>query len=132
MVLTLALALRVLVLVAFLTVGWGLGCLVKVLVACRVSFVCFVVAVFSARALGAGFRPGVRSTVSTTLTKGRTGRRFVVAISLRCMLVLYLLLRPSASAINKYTMNQTKNNSFLSAHHATLEYTSTVLTILCS
>ena len=40
----------------------------------------FLAAVFSARALGAGFRPGVRPTVSTSLTKGRTGGRFVAAI----------------------------------------------------
>ena len=45
------------------------------------GFLCiFLAAVFSARALGAGFRPGVHPTVSTALTKGRTGRRFFAAL----------------------------------------------------
>ena len=46
-----------LVFLVFLTVGFFLGCLVDVSVG-RGFFVHFVV-VFSARALGAGFRPGV-------------------------------------------------------------------------
>ena len=68
----------------FLTVGWFLGFLVGV---CFVSdgsfqFLCiYLVAVFSARALGAGFRPGVRPTVSTAFTKGWTGWRFFAALS---------------------------------------------------
>ena len=78
MVLTVALALQVLVSVAFLTVGWIVVCLVNV-AACRVSFV-LLTAVFSPRALGAGFRPGVRPMVSTTFTMDWTGRRFVAAI----------------------------------------------------
>ena len=54
----------------------------------------YLVAVFSARALGVGFRPGVRPTVSTTLTTGWTGWRFFAALSYRCM----LLFVPTASA----------------------------------
>jgi len=42
----------------------------------------YFVVVFSARALGAGFRPWVFSpTVSTALTIGWTGWKFVAAIS---------------------------------------------------
>ena len=59
------------------------------------QFMCiYLVAVFSARALGAGLRPGVRPTVSTALTKGWTGWRFFAALSYRCM----LLFVPTASA----------------------------------
>ena len=66
------------------------------------GFLCiFLVAVFSARALGAGFRHGVRSTVSTALTKGRTGRRFFAASPERFTWFLYLSLPPSASAVNR-------------------------------
>ena len=68
----------------FLSVGWFLVFLVEVSFRWRwvFSILCiYLVAVFSARALGAGFRPGVRPTVSTTLTKGWTGWRFFAAIS---------------------------------------------------
>ena len=80
-----------------LTVGWFLGFLVEVgfvSVGSFQFFCSYLVAVFSARALGAGFRPGVRPTVSTTLTKGWTGWRFFAALSYRCM----LLFVPTASA----------------------------------
>ena len=50
-------------------------------------------AVFCARALGAGFRPGVRPTVSTALTIGWTGRRFS-----RPYLRMRGILVPTASA----------------------------------
>jgi len=46
------------------------------------EFLVYLVVVFSARALGAGFRLGVFCpTVSTTSTMGWTGWKFVAAIS---------------------------------------------------
>jgi len=47
------------------------------------SFIYIFVVVFSARALGAGFSPGVFSpTVSTASTMGWTGWKFVAALSI--------------------------------------------------
>jgi len=62
-----------------------------------------VVVVFSAWGLGAGFRPGGFSpTVSSASTMGWTGWKFVaVHIHRRCVLCLYFLLWPWASARNK-------------------------------
>jgi len=45
------------------------------------EFHVYFVVVFSARALGAGFRPGAFPTVSTASTMGWTGWKFVAAIS---------------------------------------------------
>ena len=65
------------VILVFLTVTCLVGGLVDAF-ACFVGslYILFLASVFSARALGAGFRSGVRPTVSTALTMGRTGRRF--------------------------------------------------------
>jgi len=81
--------LRMWVFLVFLTVGLFLGFLVDVSFG-REFHVYFVV-VFSARALGAGFGPGVFSpTVSTASTMGWTGWKFVAAISsgMRAIFVL--------------------------------------------
>jgi len=74
----------------FLTVGLFFGFLVDVSFG-REFHVYFVV-VFSARAPGAGFRPGVFSpTVSTASTMGWTGWKFVAAISLGMRAIFVLI-----------------------------------------
>ena len=84
----------------FLTVGWFLVFLVGVWFRQEwvFSILCiYLVAVFSAQALGAGFRPGVRPTVSTVLTKGWTGWRFFAALSSQMYAIVrayYFGLRP--------------------------------------
>jgi len=67
------------------------------------EFHVYFVVVFSARALRAGIRPGPSSpTVSTALTMGWTGWKFVAVITIKgYKLFFYLLLLPSASARNK-------------------------------
>jgi len=73
--------LRIWVFLVFLTVGFFLGFWQMLSFGCE--FLVYFVVDFSARALGAGFRPGVFSpTVSTTSTMGWNGWKFVAAISL--------------------------------------------------
>ena len=57
------------------------------------SLYIYSVAVFSSQALGVGFEPGARSTGSTALTMGRTGRRFS-----QPYLRMPVILEPTASA----------------------------------
>ena len=72
--------LRVLVFLVLLTVGFGFVLLVEFCLDYGTLYI-LLVAEYSSRALGAGFRSGLCPTVSTTLTMGWTGQRFVAAIS---------------------------------------------------
>ena len=92
--------LQIWVFLVFLTVGFCFGFSVDVSFGCGLHV--YFVVVFSARALGAGFRPGVflprfpppRRWVAL-------GGSFLRPYPLGCMLFLYLLLSPSASARNQ-------------------------------
>jgi len=80
----------------FSLLGFFLGFRYMLSFGCQ--FHVYFVVVFSARVLGAGFRPGVFTpTVSTALTMGWTGWKFVAAITIAvtCYFCTYYFgLRP--------------------------------------